>query len=165
MKKSNNKGFSLVELIVVVAIMAVLVGVLASAYLRYVEKTRLQKDNSAIGEVCAALQAGMADEECYNEASVAAGAKVVSLTKDGLTYHGALPNLEAEAQEVVGEYALTSKQYSTSTIEIVVNAGTIYVKGFVDDAGDVATVGFVTGEGATCDGEYPNGLTTTKASE
>ena len=36
----NNKGFSLVELIVVVAIMAVLVGVLAPAYLRYVEKTR-----------------------------------------------------------------------------------------------------------------------------
>lgn len=41
-KKKNNKGFSLVELIVVVAIMAVLVGVLAPAYLRYVEKARQQ---------------------------------------------------------------------------------------------------------------------------
>lgn len=38
----RNKGFSLIELIVVVAIMAVLVGVLAPAYLRYVEKTRKQ---------------------------------------------------------------------------------------------------------------------------
>lgn len=42
LKKTNNKGFSLVELIVVVAIMAVLVGVLAPAYLRYVEKARQQ---------------------------------------------------------------------------------------------------------------------------
>ena len=40
--KRNNKGFSLVELIVVVAIMAVLVGVLAPAYLGYVEKARRQ---------------------------------------------------------------------------------------------------------------------------
>ena len=67
--KNNNKGFSLVELIVVVAIMAVLVGVLAPAYLSYVEKTRLQKDNSAIGEICAAIQTAMADEEAYNEAA------------------------------------------------------------------------------------------------
>lgn len=41
-KQKNNKGFSLIELIVVVAIMAVLVGVLAPAYLRYVEKARRQ---------------------------------------------------------------------------------------------------------------------------
>ena len=38
----NNNGFSLIELIVVVAIMAVLVGVLAPAYLRYIEKARRQ---------------------------------------------------------------------------------------------------------------------------
>ena len=36
-KKNNNKGFSLVELIVVIAIMAVLMVVLAPAMLRYVE--------------------------------------------------------------------------------------------------------------------------------
>ena len=41
-RQKNNKGFSLVELIVVVAIMAVLVGVLAPAYLRYIEKARRQ---------------------------------------------------------------------------------------------------------------------------
>ena len=40
-KKLNNKGFSLIELIIVVAIMAVLIGVLAPQYLKYVEKSRV----------------------------------------------------------------------------------------------------------------------------
>ena len=71
MKKSNNKGFSLVELIVVVAIMAVLVGVLAPAYLRYVEKSRLQKDVSAIGEVVNACEIAMADETVYKAVKTA----------------------------------------------------------------------------------------------
>jgi type IV pilus assembly protein PilA len=46
MKKElkNNKGFSLVELIVVIAIMAVLVGVLAPQFMKYVESSRQSTD-------------------------------------------------------------------------------------------------------------------------
>ena len=40
----NNKGFSLVELIVTIAIMAVLVGVIAPQFIRYIEKTREASD-------------------------------------------------------------------------------------------------------------------------
>ena len=169
--RKNNKGFSLVELIVVVAIMAVLVGVLAPAYLRYVEKTRLQKDNSAIGEICAALQTAMADEECFNEAAGADSAVVATLTAaDGkLVYKNALTNLEAEAKEVVSEYELTSKQYKASgyAITIVVHEGKIYVAGFVDDAGDTATTAFAKADvtdatKAAKMGLYPNGLKTSK---
>lgn len=54
-KRDKNKGFSLIELIVVVAIMAVLVGVLAPAYLRYVEKSRRQtcyyNMDNVVGEI------------------------------------------------------------------------------------------------------------------
>lgn len=62
-KKMNNKGFSLVELIIVIAIMAVLMVVLAPQLLRYVEKTRLQKDNSAISEIANAIKIACADEK------------------------------------------------------------------------------------------------------
>jgi len=44
MKKMNNKGFSLVELIIVVAIMAVLVGVLAPQYIKYLDKSKVGAD-------------------------------------------------------------------------------------------------------------------------
>lgn len=63
MKKTNNKGFSLVELIVVVAIMAILIGVLAPQYLRYVEKSRLQKDNTALGEIAQSIKIALSDEK------------------------------------------------------------------------------------------------------
>lgn len=67
MKKrfSNNKGFSLVELIIVVAIMAVLIGILAPQYLKYVEKSRLQTDNDYIDSVRKACETVAADPS-YN---------------------------------------------------------------------------------------------------
>ena len=62
MKKTSNKGFSLVELIVVIAIMGVLMVVLAPQYLRYVEKTRLQKDNSLISDIAQTIKIACADD-------------------------------------------------------------------------------------------------------
>ena len=51
MSQKNNKGFSLVELIVVVAIMAVLIGVLVPTLVKNVEKSKKQKDRNAIEEI------------------------------------------------------------------------------------------------------------------
>ena len=49
-KNLTNKGFSLVELIIVIAIMAVLVGVLAPQYIKYVEKSRVSADAQQVEE-------------------------------------------------------------------------------------------------------------------
>ena len=46
--KKNNAGFTLVELIVVIAILGVLMAVLVPQYIQYVEKSRLGVDNSYI---------------------------------------------------------------------------------------------------------------------
>ncbi len=56
MKKGmNNKGFSLVELIIVVAIMAVLVGVLAPQYIKYLDKSKLSADKQVADALYQAL--------------------------------------------------------------------------------------------------------------
>ena len=66
-RKNENKGFSLVELIVFIAIMAVMTAVLAPSLLQYVERSRAQKDDSAMGEVANAIQIAMADQNIYDE--------------------------------------------------------------------------------------------------
>ena len=64
---NKNKGFSLVELIVVVAIMAVLVGILAPAYLSYVEKTRRGTDENMAEEVRHTIEIATAEINVYDE--------------------------------------------------------------------------------------------------
>ena len=51
----NNKGFSLVELIVVIAIMAILVGVAVPVFSSYVEKSAKEKDIALVDEMADAI--------------------------------------------------------------------------------------------------------------
>ena len=56
--KKDNKGFSLVELIIVIAIMAILVGIVGSQVLPYLNKSREAKDQQILsGWVTGALSA------------------------------------------------------------------------------------------------------------
>lgn len=78
-KQKNNKGFSLVELIVVIAIMAVLVGVLAPQLMKYVEKSREATDIQNCDSIASALKAYYADKEDLT-ADV-----TINVTKNGVT--------------------------------------------------------------------------------
>lgn len=62
-RKMNNKGFSLVELIIVIAIMAILVVVLAPQYLKYVEKSRVSSDAQTAVEFESAMSVLASDPD------------------------------------------------------------------------------------------------------
>ena len=51
MKKMNNKGFSLIELIIVIAIMAVLVAIIAPNLTKYLGKSKTQTDKTNLDEI------------------------------------------------------------------------------------------------------------------
>lgn len=59
--KNDNKGFSLIELIVVIAIMAILVGVLAPNVLKYVESSRESADKQVADTLRTAVMTAMVD--------------------------------------------------------------------------------------------------------
>jgi len=68
MKK--NKGFSLVELIIVIAIMAVLVAVLAPQFIKYVEQSRRSRDIQTADRIREAFLADIADGSTHGVGSV-----------------------------------------------------------------------------------------------
>lgn len=78
-KQKNNKGFSLVELIVVIAIMAVLVGVLAPQLIKYVEKSREATDIQNCDSIATALKTYYSDKEDVT------GTVEVTVTKSSTT--------------------------------------------------------------------------------
>ncbi len=65
----NNKGFSLVELIIVIAIMAILVGVMAPQLIKYIEKTNVSSDVQLCDTVRSALVTAAMDPDVVKKGS------------------------------------------------------------------------------------------------
>lgn len=103
---TSNKGFSLVELIIVIAIMAVLFGILTPFYVRFIRKSKISVDVANADEMAHAIIIAFADSpDSVISGSPAAGA-VVAYAADAAIVTDAAGNIivAAPASEVQSDY-------------------------------------------------------------
>lgn len=86
--KKNNKGFSLVELIVVVLIMAIIAVALAPQVMKWVNESRKSADASTYDSVVAACQDALADEGVWNDVEKAGTDFDITINDQKITLAG-----------------------------------------------------------------------------
>ncbi len=141
----EREGFSLVELIIVIAIMAILIGVIALAVIPNIQRSRESKDLSTLDNVMSSLNVAIANTQKKADVDTWSGAdkKLADLltASDSLatqfkqTFGNSEPSL---GSSVVGSNTIHFKIDNTASpakIKVYVGDGTIKCKYTTDENG------------------------------
>ena len=132
----SNEGFSLVELIIVIAIMAILVGVVALAVIPNLEKSRESKDLATLDSLVSGVTTALANDPSII-ASHSAGTLSIASVKSGATSG----SLEEAVYQQLGDISSTKLVSSASggdvpIVEYDVSGSKSVVKAYVGTAND-----------------------------
>lgn len=135
MKKMNNKGFSLIELIIVIAIMAVLVAIIAPNLTKYLGSSKEKTDAKNIDEIVSQVKNCISDATIEDVQVVTGSYKITGSTlTSSPTSGGTFGNLILTALD--GSATQSKVDTSKKSIQIdikAVSGGTGYTvsAGFV----------------------------------
>ena len=112
-RKKDNKGFSLVELIIVIAIMAILVGIVGTQVLPYLNKSKEAKDVQIVNSYSTAAvsaysmlageltkETGTLDVNVYGSNSDADATKLAAKIKDLVGYANATDKMTSRQEKL-----------------------------------------------------------------
>lgn len=138
----EREGFSLVELIIVIAIMAILIGIVALAVIPYLEKSRVGKDQQTIDTIYSAFKNEIASQQISEDVNFTIGSTGASATTVGnfsvdklaealdctnaaglAALEGKLASADAKGKEITCDF-----NYGTKTITVSVGSGDTEIK-------------------------------------
>ena len=156
--KKTNKGFSMVELIIVIAIMAILAGALAPALIKYINKSRISSDIQTAQTIATAVQTALSNETGYDEAAslgssynslsivCSTGSVFGSLVTD--TLGGSVPTVKSK--KCMAKNA-SSNTYSGANFEVKISGNDVIVReGTKGHVFYPSTTSCLTNEDAAC---------------
>lgn len=147
-KLINNKGFTLVELIVVIAVLTIITAVVSPLMIEYVEKSRIGSDRNAAGEVGHAAEVVFVKKDKKDEVSFS-----IRISPKGKANYGGDGGSDfvASVAEIISPdiYIYKSKAYRGHTVNITVDRyGVAHVDENIGENVTIADkLGFTTQEG------------------
>lgn len=141
--RKNNRGFSLVELIIVIAIMAIMMAVLVPQLLKYVENSRVSKDEYEAEQIKKVITVAWTIEIINQELHMQPGDEIEVSYTDGASEFSCAtqyPHLEAEMERTITiPFNFVSQQHRGQTFFVKLfcdSDGAYHVEG---DPGDPAS--------------------------
>ena len=110
MQKRKNGGFTLVELVVVIAVLAILAGVGVVAYNGYIEYAQKGVDRNTVGEIIHAIELAN-----YDDPSLFEGGATVFITEGGVTSHNA--DVDTALERALGDLSTVKLAYEGWPLE------------------------------------------------
>lgn len=117
-RRINNEGFSLVELIIVIAIMAILAAALAPQLIKYIDNSRKSTDVQSGQSIATAVGVALTDEDAYSDAlsSITGGSGSTTFwVSDCISTAPATDVFEHTVGEIIGATAPKPKYRGVGT--------------------------------------------------
>ena len=123
-KTTNNKGFSLIELIIVIAIMAVLVAIIAPNLTKYLGSSKTKTDDKNLDEVKQQVMNAISDAQT-NDVTVPTGSIKLQASGSAVTVTGGNTSFNTILQTVLKGSTTKSKVTPSNTCITVTISGDV----------------------------------------